>query len=162
MAFDAFLKIEGVDGESTRSGFEKHIELLSFSWGASNTAVVGSSGAGGGAGKASVSSFRCLKATDSASPPLFQACCAGKHFPKAKVTLRKAGGDSPVDYLVYEFEKVYIDSVQWSGSSGGDDRPTESLGISFGKVTVTYTPQSDTGATGSPVVASWNLQTVTA
>ena len=69
MAFDAFLKIEGVDGESTRTGFEKQIELLSFSWGASNTANVGSSGAGGGAGKASVSSFNCLKATDAASPP---------------------------------------------------------------------------------------------
>jgi type VI secretion system secreted protein Hcp len=160
MAFDAFLKIEGVDGESTRSGFEKQIELLSFSWGATNTAVVGSAGAGGGTGKASVSSFNCVKATDAASPPLFQACCSGKHFPKAKVTLRKAGGDAPVDYLVYEFEKVYIDGIKWSGSTGGDDRPTESVGISFGKVTVTYTPQSDTGATGSPVVASWNLQTV--
>ena len=66
-----------------------------------------------------------------------------------------------MDYLVYEFEKVYVDTIQWSGSSGGDDTPTESLGISFGKVTVTYTPQADTGATGSPVVASWNLQTVT-
>lgn len=161
MAFDAFLKIEGVDGESTRAGFEKHIELLSFSWGASNSTTVGSMGPGGGAGKATVTSFNCLKATDTASPPLFQACCAGKHFPKAKVTLRKAGGDAPVDYLVYEFEKVYVDNIQWSGSTGGDDRPTESLGITFGKVTVTYTPQSDAGATGAPVVASWNLQTVT-
>jgi type VI secretion system secreted protein Hcp len=162
MAFDAFLKIEGIDGESTRKGFEKQIELISFSWGASNPTTIGSAGAGGGAGKASVSSFNCLKITDAASAPLFQACCAGKHFPKAKVTLRKAGGDSPVDYLVYEFEKVYIESVQWSGASGGDDRPTESVSLAFGKVTVTYTPQADQGATGSPVVASWDITTVSA
>ncbi|HEX6750893.1 MAG TPA: type VI secretion system tube protein Hcp [Longimicrobium sp.] len=162
MPFDAFLKIDGIDGESTRSGFEKQIELLSFSLGAHNSTTVGSAGAGGGAGKASVSAFNCLKATDAASPQLFQACCSGKHIAKVVVTLRKAGGDSPVDYLKYEFEKVYIASVQWSGTSGGDNRPTESLGLAFGKVTVTYTPQSDTGATGSPVVASWDVQKVSA
>ena len=32
MAFDAFLKIDGVNGESTRKGFEKQIEIQSFSW----------------------------------------------------------------------------------------------------------------------------------
>ncbi|HET6763038.1 MAG TPA: type VI secretion system tube protein Hcp, partial [Longimicrobiaceae bacterium] len=85
MAFDAFLKIDGVDGDSTRAGFEKTIEIRSFSWGATNTATVGSSGAGGGAGRATLSSFNFLKATDAASPTLFQGCCSGKHYPKAKV-----------------------------------------------------------------------------
>lgn len=162
MAFDAFLKIDGIDGESTRKDFEKQIEILSFSWGASNPATIGSAGAGGGAGKASLSSFNLMKISDAASPGIFQACCKGKHFDKAKVTLRKAGGEAPVDYLTYEFENVYIESVQWSGSSGGDDRPVESVSIAFGKVTITYTPQSDKGATASPVVASWDVQTVSA
>ena len=27
MAFDAFLKLEGLDGESTRKGFEKQMEI---------------------------------------------------------------------------------------------------------------------------------------
>lgn len=160
MAFDAFLKIDGVDGESTRKGFAGQIELASFSWGASNPTTIGSMGAGGGAGKATISSFNCLKATDKASPVLFQACCQGKHFPKATVTLNKAGGDDAVNYLVYEFEKVFVDSIQWSGSSGGDDRPTESLSITFGKVTISYTPQSDTGAKAGPVRGSWDLQKV--
>ncbi len=162
MAFDAFLKIDGVNGESTRKGFEKQIEILSFSLGASNPVTMGSAGGGAGAGKASISSFNCLKASDAASPGLFQACCSGKHYPKATVTLQKAGGDSPVDYLKYEFENVYVESIQWSGSSGGDDRPTESLSLAFGKVTVTYTPQTDKGAKGSPVVGSWDVQKVAA
>ena len=38
MAFDAFLKLDGIDGESVPEGYEKWIEVLSFSWGASNTA----------------------------------------------------------------------------------------------------------------------------
>jgi type VI secretion system secreted protein Hcp len=161
MAFDAFLKFDGVDGESTRKGFEKHIEIYSFSFGAANPTTIGAGG-GGGAGKVSLGGFNVMKKTDGSSTALFQACCTGKHFPKAKVTLHKAGGDDAVDYLVYEFEKVFIESIQWSGSSGGDDSPAESLSLNFGKVTVTYTPQTESGAKGSPTVASWDQMKVTA
>ena len=63
-------------------------------------------------------------------------------------------------FLTYEFETVYVDNIQWSGSSGGDDAPTESVSFSFGKVTVTYTPQDKAGKAASPVVASWDLTTV--
>jgi type VI secretion system secreted protein Hcp len=34
MAYDVFLDIKGVEGESTAKGFEKKIEIYSFSWGA--------------------------------------------------------------------------------------------------------------------------------
>ena len=161
MAFDAFLTIDGVESESTREGFEGQIELLSFHMGASNPSTIGSGG-GGGAGKATLSSFNCTKVTDKASPGLFQACCQGKHFPKAKVTLHKAGGDKAVDYLVYEFEKVFVESIDWSGASGGDDRPIEQLSLAYGKVTVTYTPQTEKGVKGSPVVGSWDKMKVKA
>jgi len=158
MAYDAFLKIDDVDGESTREGHEGEIEIYSFSWGASNPSTVGM-GSGGGAGRVSISSFNFMKKTDKASPGLFQACCGGDHKDKATLTLRAAGGDSSVPYLKYEFENVFVESVQWSGSSGGDDRPTESVSLAFGKVTVTYTEQADTGDTGTPIVASWDQRT---
>jgi type VI secretion system secreted protein Hcp len=159
MAFDAFLQLDGVQGESTRKGFEGQIELLSFTLGASNPSTIGAGG-GGGAGKVSLTPFNLMKVTDKASAALFQACCTGKHFPKAKVTLHKAGGDEAVNYLVYEFEKVFIEDLSWSGSSGGDDRPTEAVALAYGKVTITYIPQTETGAKGSPVVASWDQMLV--
>ena len=56
MAFDAFMKVEGVKSESTRAGHEKEIELISFSWGASNPTSIGI-GEGGGSGKVSVSTI---------------------------------------------------------------------------------------------------------
>lgn len=162
MAFDAYLSFEPkVEGESTREGFAGAIEIYSFSFGASNPSTIGTGSAGAGAGKASLSSMNIMKMTDTSSAPLFQACCMGTHYDKAKVVLHKAAGDTPLDYLVYEFEHVYIDSIQWSGSSGGDDRPTESLSMSFGKVTITYTPQDAKGNKGKPIVASWNVQTNT-
>jgi type VI secretion system secreted protein Hcp len=160
MAFDAFLKIDGVNGESTRKGFEKQMEIQSFSWGAANPATIGAGGGGGGGGKVSVSTFNIMKKSDAASPLLFQACCQGDHYDKATVTLNKAGGKSPVDFIKYEFEKVYVENIQWSGSSGGDDTPSESVSFAFGKVSVTYTPQNPDGSKGSPAVGSWDLTLV--
>lgn len=160
MAMDAFLELDGVEGESTRKGFEGKIALINFSMGAHNPSSIGDGG-GGGKNKVTLSPFNIMKQTDKASAALFQACCKGSHFPKAKVTLHKAGGEEALDFLVYEFEKVYIEDIQWSGSSGGDD-PMENISLAYGKVTITYTPQSETGAKGSPVVASWDQMLVSA
>jgi type VI secretion system secreted protein Hcp len=162
MAFDAFLKIEGVAGETERLGHKGEIPIFSFSWGASNPTSIGGSTGGGGAGKVNISGFNFMKKTDSASAALFQACCTGKHFPKGFVTLYKAGGDKAVDFLKYEFEQVYIESIQWSGSSGGDDTPMESVSFAFGRVEMTYSPQAKDGTkVGKPVVGSWDLMQVT-
>ncbi len=163
MAFDAYLSLgKEIEGESTRKGFEKQIEIYSFSWGVSNPTTIGPGTGGAGGGRATLSSFNCMKATDKASPLLFQACASGKHFPKVTVSLNKAGGDS-VTYLTYEFENCFIESVQWSGSTGGDDRPMESLSIAFGKVTITYNAQAMTGAKDAKaVIGSWDATTVSA
>jgi type VI secretion system secreted protein Hcp len=161
MAFDAFIQIPNVDGESKRKGFEKQIEIDSFSLGASNPSTIGSGG-GGGAGKASISSFNIMKKTDLASVLLFQKCCEGEHFDKVTVTLNKAGGKVAVDFLKYEFEHVFVDSIQWSGSSGGDDTPTESVSLSFGKVVMTYTAQGDDASKGATKVGQWDLEKVSA
>jgi type VI secretion system secreted protein Hcp len=161
MAFDAFLKIEGgpaVKGEATADGMKDAIDIYSFSWGASNPSALGQGG-GMAAGKASLSSFNVMKKTDLASGPLFQACCAGQHFDKLTVTLRKAGGDKPVAYLIYEFGEVLVDSIQWSGSAGGDDVPTESVSFAFSKVKITYSSQSAKGGQASTTGGSWDMRT---
>lgn len=161
MAFDAFLTIDGVESESTRDGFEGQIEIISFSLGASNPTSMGSGG-GAGQGKVSLTPIRFVKKTDKASPSLFQACCTGKHFATGTVVLHKAGGNSAVPYLKLEFEKLFIDSIDWSGAGKGDDTPMESVTAAFGKVTITYTPQDpDSGDPGGPVVASWDQLKVT-
>jgi type VI secretion system secreted protein Hcp len=149
MAFDAFLKIEtpAVAGESSDAKHKGEIELFSFSLGAANPTTIGSATGGAGAGKVSFSSFSIMKKTDKTSPILFQACANGNHYAKATVTLRKASGGDPVEYLKYTFGTVFVESVQWSGSSGGDDAPAESVSFVFGKLEVDYQPQ---GADGKP------------
>jgi len=156
MAFDAFLKLKGVEGEATKAGFEKQIPVLSFSFGAHNPSSP--VGTGAGAGKVSISGFTITKWTDKSSAQLFQTCCTGKHFPEAKLTLLKAGGDKPVEYLAYEFKELFVNDIQWSGSSGGDDVPMESVSFSFASVQVTYTVQKADGTPGTPQIGGWDLK----
>ena len=85
MAFDAYLMLDGLEGESETSGYEGQIEIYSFSFGASNPASITSSGMA--TGKATVSSFNVMKTTDTTSPEIFQQCMQGVHWPTATVTL---------------------------------------------------------------------------
>jgi type VI secretion system secreted protein Hcp len=157
VAYDAFIKLDGIKGEATAKKFEDAIDIYSFSWGASNP--VSHTGSGFGAGKVSVSSFNIMKKTDKASSPLFNACCSGQHIPKASVHLRKAGGEQN-EFLVYNFGDVMVESIQWSGSSGGDDTPTESVSLAFGKVEIKYMPQDMKGSAAGGIIGSWDLKAV--
>ena len=160
-AWDAYLTVDGVTGESQRAGHEGEIELISFDQGGSNPSSVGI-GSGGGTGTVNLTSFNFMKKTDAASAQLFQHMCTGKHFPTAKVTLYKSGGDGgAVDYLSFDFEEVYVDNITWSGSEGGDGIPMESVSMSFGKFTITYNEQNPDGTKGGSHVGSWDVRTGT-
>jgi type VI secretion system secreted protein Hcp len=140
---------------SANSAFEPQ----SFSLGASNPSSVGSATGGSGTGKVSISDITIMKATDSASPNLFLACCNGGHYDQATIVLRKAGGQAGTTgtvYLQYDFYEVFVDNIQWSGSSGGSDTPMESISFSFGAVQVTYTPQQSGGSGGSQIITAWS------
>ena len=161
MAFDTFLDLAGVEGECQAKGFEKKIEIYSFSWGASNPTTISSGSKGLGAGKVSISSFNLMKKTEKSSAKLFQACCDGTHFPTATVTMRKAGGQAGQQiFLKYSFTGCMVESIQWSGSTGGDDSPTESLSLAFSKVKIEYYMQDAKGAMAVAGQAQWDLVTV--
>jgi type VI secretion system secreted protein Hcp len=162
MAFNAFLQINSptVAGEATQNNFAAWIEIYSFSWGASNPTTVSSGQAGLSAGKVSISSFNVMKKADVSSPPLFAACSAGQHYGGAVVNLLKATGVSGEQQIfwTYTFTDVMVESIQWSGSSGGDDTPTESVSFAFAKVQVDYFKQDTaTGSMTNSGTASWDL-----
>ena len=158
MAFDCFIKIDGIDGESKDKTHGKEIEVLSFHWGVSQSGTAGYGGGGGG-GKCSVQDFSFVKRTDKASPVLFQKCCTGAHIAKALVTLRKAGG-TQLEYLKYKFTDLIVSGVRPGGSSqGGDDIPLEEISLNFAKCELDYQAQSEKGAAeGGPVHGGWDLE----
>jgi type VI secretion system secreted protein Hcp len=163
MAFDCYLDLKDIPGEATAKGFEKKIEIFSFSWGASAPVTVGPGTTGMSASRVSISSFNIMKKTDVASPKLFKATCLGEHIDNMTVSMRKQTGVGGQDaFLIYKFEEVMVESLQWSGSSGGDDTPTESVSFAFAKVTFEYKTQGTDGklVAGTPVV--WDVRTVSA
>src|ERR1700681_1453495 len=99
MAADYFLKIDGIDGESHDSKHKDEIDLMSWSFGASQLGTH-SAGGGGGAGKVSMQDFHFTMHVNKATPKLFLACATGEHIKKAVLTCRKAGKDQQ------EFQKV--------------------------------------------------------
>jgi type VI secretion system secreted protein Hcp len=169
MAFDCYIWFEEPgggavkpEGESTdkEMSSKKAFEIYSWSLGASNPTTIGSGSGGASSGRVSISSLNLMKRTDTGSPKLFQTCCSGGHFGKVTLALRKSGQDKAKagePFLVFELKKVFVDSIQWSGSSGGDDVPTESLSLAFGAIKMGYKPQKADGSLGTEVPATWSL-----
>jgi type VI secretion system secreted protein Hcp len=155
MAVDMFLNLDGVKGESQDKSHTKEIDILGWSWGMSNS---GSAHVGGGAGsgKVSVQDLSVTKYLDSSSAQIMLSCCEGTHFGSALLTVRKAGGDKPVEYLTIKLQEVLITSVS-TGASGGDDRLTENVTLNFAKVKVEYLPQEAKGGKGNMIPFGWNI-----
>jgi type VI secretion system secreted protein Hcp len=156
MPLEIFLKLDGVQGESSKQGHTNEIEIMSCSSGASNSSNV-AIGTGSGTGKAQIHDFQLTKPIDSASPKLFQYCCNGKHIDTGKITFRKSSGDdsSPLEYLTYDLQEVYITSVNDGGGSGSDSH-LENFSISAVQVVKTYLPQNSDGSAGTKQVGGWN------
>jgi type VI secretion system secreted protein Hcp len=136
MAFDAFLKIEGIEGESTDSAHKGEIDIFSFSWGCNQTSTV-SGGGGGGAGKASFQDLHFNASASKASPLLFKACATGQHIKQAVLTVRKAG-ERQQEFIKIELEDVLVSSYLPAGDTGGD-RPAEEVALNFAKITYSFT-----------------------
>lgn len=153
MANDMFIKIGKLAGESVDKAHAGDIDVLAWSWGASNS---GSAHVGGGAGsgKCNVQDLSFTKYLDKSSPQLMLATCAGTHFDKAVLVVRKAG-DKPLEYLKITLTEVLVTSVAYG--SGGEDRLTENVTLNFAAVTYEYTPQKADGGKGDAVVTRWDV-----
>lgn len=153
---DYFLKIDGIEGESTDDRHKGEIEILSWSWGETNAGTMTRGGGGAGAGKVQMQDFHFVKSMDKASPALFLKCATGEHIKQATLTARKAGGDQQ-EYLKITLTDVLISSYQTGGSSG-DVVPTDSFSLNFAKIEFEYKPQNPDGSLGEAVKAGYDLK----
>ena len=138
MAVNAYLMIDGRPGPSTSK--DKAIDILSFSFGASMTAVIGAGSSGGEArsGRANVQDVTIMKVLDKTSPLLFDDCVTGNYLKTVDVIYDKPMGDNQEDYFKIHMEDALITSIQLSGSS---ENPIESISFAFSKVKVSYNPE---------------------
>jgi type VI secretion system secreted protein Hcp len=136
--FDAFLKIDGIEGESDDRTHKGEIELLSYSWGETQ---VGDPGGGGGGGvRASLEDFHFTMPMSKASPQLMLACATGRHSQTATLTCRKAGGDKALEFLKIKLSDVLVSEYDTDGDAMGDaDLPTDQCSLRFVKIDFLYT-----------------------
>src|SRR5262245_45265694 len=154
MAMDMFIKIGDLKGEARDKTHKDEIDVLAWSWGVSNSGSA-QQGSGAGAGKVNVQDLSFTKYIDKSSPDLLLGACNGKHFPKAVLTVRKAG-ENPLEYLLVTMEEVLVTSVS-TGGSGGEDRLMENVTLNFARVKVQYKEQTATGGVGDKPEMGWNV-----
>jgi len=160
MAFDAFLKVESIDGECLDSGHEGWIEVLSYNWGVDQPTSTSVSSAGSlSAQRADFKPFRVTKALDKASPKLALGAASGEHFPSAILQLCRAGGDKQL-YMEYKLTDVIISSFYPGGQGTSETLPTEDVAFNYGKIEWKYVQTKVAGGQGSGnVAAGWDLKT---
>ena len=153
MAVDTFLKLGDIKGESKDSKHAGEIDVLSWSFGVSQTGTMGVGG-GGGAGKANFSDINIMHALDKASPVLMTKCATGEHIKEATLVSRKAGKGQQ-EYLIIKMNDILVTSVQPSGSS---EHPMESVSLNFSKIVIEYKPQKEDGSLDAGVFFKYDVK----
>ena len=154
MASDIFAKIGDIKGESLDAKHKDEIEVLSFSWGVTNTGAT-AAGGGGGAGKATFQDLSIVHKIDKASPLLMQACATGAHLKEATITHRKAGKDQ-LDYLIVKMNDIIITGVTDGDASGQGG--SETISLAFAKIDLEYKPQKADGSLDTGIHFKYDLK----
>jgi type VI secretion system secreted protein Hcp len=126
--FDAFLKIEGIEGE-----IKGEIPLESFSWGVSNS--ISSATGGSGAGKAVFSDFSFTARLGKQSPELFMHAAQGTNLRTADLTIQDGRRLSKVSFFDV-FISSYKQDMTHQPTVLGDATPLEMVSLNFAKVNI--------------------------
>jgi len=162
MAFDAFLKIDGIPGESTDDKHKDWIEILGYGFGVSQ-ATGGASRSDAGAassGRADFADLSIVKRLDKASPKIFLSCIKGDHIKSVVLEFCRATGDK-TKYCDIKLSDVLITAAQPSGQpKAADAVPTENVSFNFGKIEYTYyATDHKTGKPAGQVAMNWDTTT---
>lgn len=142
-AFDAFLKIDGIEGESTDDKHKNEIDILAWSWGMSRSGPTNTGGGGAAGGDVAFQDMTFMKAVDKASPKLMEACASGRSIPTLTLNLTGDYNVSGVTtfesqpYLTIILEDCIVASYK-SDYNDGDTRPMESFSLNFTKIEYRY------------------------
>ena len=155
MAADIFAKIGDIKGESLDSKHKDEVEVLSWSWGVSQSGAFGGGSTGGG--KPSFNDLSFTHQFDKASPNLLKACATGERIKEATISMRKAGKGQQ-EFLIIKMSDVVITSVAPAGASDASAFG-ESVALQFAKVHLEYKPRKADGSLDAGVHFKYDLKT---
>jgi len=161
----AFVKFDGVDGESVDKDHADWIEVLSIEFD-------------------DLTEISASKDVDKSTPKLIEALCKGSSSSGSALTCDPSGStdgspDRPIDppfeivtidicrtthgnelqcYLQFELKNVRVTSFSISGSTDGEQVPTENFSLSYTEIKVTYTQHDEKGKKKGSVEYSWKVE----
>jgi type VI secretion system secreted protein Hcp len=142
MASNIFAKISGIKGESLDDKHKDEVEVLSWSWGVSQSGSMAHGS--GGEGRTSFNDLNFIHHIDKASPALLKACATGEHIKEATITVRKAGKGQQ-EFLIVKMNDIIVTSVAPSTSADGT-ATAETVALQFAKIDLEYRPQKADGS----------------
>ncbi len=154
----AFMKFDGVDGESQDAKHKGWIDLLSFSQSIHQPGS-GATGVARRRGDVIMDDIRCSKLLDKSSPKIGESVCNGKVYPKVEIEMTASyTDDARVTYYRYELKNVLVTSYNVSGSGQSQDVPSEDFSLNFEEIKVTYTENDNAGKKKGNVEYSWKVE----
>lgn len=152
-----FIQIEGIEGEALDTNHENWIKILSVGQSVNRPIQVGSDGSTT-KGSVQCGDIAVVKEVDKSTPKLLGAVCKGTKFGEITIDLTTDTGQGErVTYMKWKLENAYVSSYDVSGGANDGSVPTESLGLSYEKITWTYTPVDTAGEPGGDIPQTWDV-----
>lgn len=152
------IKIPTIDGQSSIKGYEKTLEIVSFSHSMSLQVAPGMTNSERTAGKPHFSAINFSRYTDSATPKLMQACAGGSVIKGDTIltVARLEAKGTVLPLVTFTLKNVVVSSVS---VSGGGELPVESISLTYSHIQVDYHVQKVEGGKAGVSPFKFNLAT---
>ena len=151
----AYLKYDGIDGESKDTDHKDWIDILSAS-----QSIMHPAGSSAASPAADPTDFVVTKYIDKSTPKLALACCNGQHSPRVIVEFT-SDDQRHLTYLQIEMTNVLVTSYGLSSNSTDDPVPVDQVSLNFEKIKWTYYEYDAGGRLVAEHATSWDFKTNT-
>ena len=168
MALDAYIQIDGIEGESTDDKHKNWIEVDAYYLG-SKQAVSGKVSTGGSmtASRTELKPFVFTHVIDKATPKLHEACTKGSNLKKITFEVCRASASGQVVFFQVTMENATVTRVELAGTPDDTpvgesilpssvDLPSEEVEILPMKITWKYTETKKDGSKGGSIESNWD------
>lgn len=155
MSSTAFLKIEGIIGESTDSNHIGWIDVDRFEIDAAQPGSM-HTGGGGGTAKVRYSDLTVFTHTDKATPTIFSYAASGRHIPNVTLAIHKAGG-TQIEYLRISLQHAIVTYCGYNGSLSGSLIPV-TYRFQASVIKHQYWEQTESGIRGAEVSSTFDIK----
>jgi len=149
-----YMKINGVDGECSKKGHEKWVELHSFQFGARKGGG-GMSGSEKQAGVACFDDIHLTKNMDTSTPKVLKGMCLGTSYDDVLVDVTISAEKGEQCVMKYKLDHVVFSHC--SVSCSGEGRPAESLALNYNKIKIECFPFGARNDQGGAVEFGWDI-----